>query len=464
MKIYNTLTRRVEEFKPQDPKVVKMYVCGPTVYDHSHVGHGRVYVFYDFLERYLRFKGYDVVKAINITDIDDKMIRRANEMGITVKELSEVMTTSFLEDYIRLNCLLPEFMPRATHHIDDMVKIISRLIEKGYAYTVNGDVYFDISKFDRYGELSHQSIDTLRAGHRIEPGEGKKDPLDFALWKSRKPGEPYWDTPWGEGRPGWHIECSAMSMKLLGETLDIHGGATDLIFPHHENEKTQSEAYSGKRFVRYWVHVGLVNFRGREMSKSTGNIVLLKEALDKYGPDTLRIMYLKTHYRSPLDFTWDKLEEARNIVDKIARVYTQLREMKEFTDEKDEEGEQLDRINRLWNNIIGALEDDLNTPLAISNLMQLTNYIQSLISRNRLTKKARDTALKYYEDIKYIFGLRLGREIDVNIAKLIELLIEVRRELRRRKEYDLADYIRDRLSQLRIKLEDRGEETIYHIT
>lgn len=463
MKIYNTLSRRIEEFRPIDPKVIKIYVCGPTVYDHSHIGHGRVYVFYDFLERYLRYKGYDVAKAINITDIDDKMIKRAHELGISVKELSEIMTKSFLEDYINLNCLIPEFMPRATHHINDMINIISKLIEKGYAYTSDGDVYFDISKFKKYGELSRQSIESLKAGHRIEPGEGKRDPLDFALWKSRKPGEPYWETPWGEGRPGWHIECSAMSIKLLGENLDIHGGATDLIFPHHENEKTQSEAYSGKRFVKYWVHVGLVNFRGKEMSKSTGNVVLLKEAIKKYGSDTLRIMYLKTHYRAPLEFKWEKLDEAKNIVDKIRRIYVTLKKTENLPQDIQETERQTNDMMNIWEKIIRALDNDLNTPLAISELMRLINYIQGLIGKNKLTKGGASTAIKLLEDIKYIFGLKLEEKIDTSIDKLIKLLINVRSELRRQKNYDLADYIRDKLKKLGITLEDKGKETTYYI-
>ncbi len=461
MRIYNTLTKKVEEFKPIDKNIVKMYVCGPTVYDHSHIGHGRVYVFYDFLERYLRYKGYDVIKTINITDIDDKMIKRAREMGISVKKLSEIMTQSFLEDYTNLNCLIPEYMPRATHHINNMINIISKLVEKKYAYIVNGDVYFNVSKFKNYGELSHQNIDKLRAGHRIEPGEGKKDPLDFALWKSRKPGEPYWKTPWGEGRPGWHIECTAMSMKLLGQTLDIHGGGEDLIFPHHENEKTQSEAYTGKRFVNHWIHVGLVKLGGKEMSKSTGNIILLKEALSKYGSDTLRIMYLKTHYRSPLEFTWEKLEEAKNIQEKLRRTYNLIKEAIPNPDPTEEEN--LNEIDEIWRNILDALDNDLNTPLAISELMRLTNHLTKLIASNKITTKIKERAIKIFEDTKFIFGLKLESKLETDAKRLIELLIEIRRKLRDKKEYELADYIRDRLKEIGVYLEDKGMETTYHL-
>ncbi len=462
MRIYNTQTKKIEEFRPINPGLVKMYVCGPTVYDHSHIGHGRIYVFYDFLERYLRYKGYDVIKTINITDIDDKIINKANQLGISVKQLTEEMTYSFLRDYIDLNCLIPEFMPRATHHINEMINIISKLIEKGYAYTVNGDVYFDISKFKSYGELSHQKIEDLIAGQRIEPGERKKSPLDFALWKSKKPGEPCWETPWGEGRPGWHIECTAMSMKLLGETIDIHGGGADLIFPHHENEKTQSEAYSGKRFVRYWIHVGLVKLEGKEMSKSTGNIVLLREAIKKYGSDTLRIMYLKTHYRAPLDFTWEKLEEAKNIADKLKRTYKKLKSIKPV-EATPNENTYLNDLDKTWTKITEALDNDLNTPLAISELMSIINLINTLIAKNKLTNRILEKATKILEDIKYIFGLKLEERRDINQEKLIEILINVRKQLREKREYELADYIRNRLREMGIILEDKGRETTYYL-
>jgi len=465
MKIYNTQTRRKEEFKPGDKRLVRIYVCGPTVYDHSHIGHGRVYVVYDVLERYLRYKGYDVMKAMNITDIDDKMIKRANELNISVKELAEVMSLSFLEDLVRLNVLLPEFIPRATHHIQDMMRIIEKLIENGYAYVADGDVYFDVSKFDKYGELSKQSIEDLIAGRRVEPSEKKRNPLDFALWKAKKPGEPYWESPWGEGRPGWHIECSAMSMKLLGETIDIHGGAQDLIFPHHENEKAQSEAATGNRFVRYWMHCGLLTVNKEEMSKSKGNVVSLKEVLDKYGSDALRIMYLGTHYRSMLEFTWDRLDDAKNTVERIKKAYENLQSILEKKDVKwVEKKKDLDVVEEYRKRIMDALDDDLNTPVALSEFLGFIRWVNKYAEETEMDRDVVNAANKLFRDVLYIFGLKLVEEKKgLYTEELIKILISVRQKLREEKNFELADYIRDELKKLGIELEDRGKETRYYI-
>jgi cysteinyl-tRNA synthetase len=465
MKLYNTLTKRKEEFRPETEGLVKIYVCGPTVYDHSHIGHGRTYVVYDILERYLRYLGYDVKKAINITDIDDKMINRAKELGIPVNKLADIMTLSYLEDIINLNILIPEFMPKATHHIDDMINLINKLLEKGYAYvTKNGDVYFDATKYKKYGELSKQSIEDLIKGYRIEPGEEKRNPIDFALWKGKKPGEPHWNTPWGEGRPGWHIECSAMSMKLLGETIDIHGGGQDLIFPHHENEKAQSEAATGKPFVKYWMHTGLLTVGGEEMSKSKGNMILLKDILKEYDSDSLRLLYLSTHYRSPLDFKWDRLKEAEKISRRIRITYQKLTNINMEVSEIYEE-ENIRIVREYRKKIIDALDDDLNTPLALSEFLGFIRWINSYLTKEKPSKITIEEAIKLIEDIKYIFGLKLMKKpIEKDrTSRLIEVLIEIRNQLRKEKKYDLADMIRDRLKELNIVIEDTPEGTKYYM-
>ncbi len=463
MRIYNTLSGVKEELRPSEGNLIKMYICGPTVYDHSHIGHGRVYVVYDILERYLRYRGYDVFKVINITDIDDKIIKRANELGISVRELAEIYIKSFIEDLISLKILLPEVMPRATHHISDMIKLIQKLIDKGYAYVVDGDVYFDVSKFEKYGELSKQKIEDLIKGYRIEVGEKKRNPADFALWKARKPGEPYWKSPWGAGRPGWHIECSVMSMKYLGETIDIHGGGADLIFPHHENEKAQSEAATGKRFVKIWMHVGLVTVGNIEMSKSKGNIITIKEVVSKYGYDSLRMLYITTHYRSPLEFTWQKLEEASSIVRRIRNTVNRLREYmnKVAADELNTDDKYLNAIKKFRNRFINALDDDLNTPEALSIFMEFLHWINK-ISERSISRKVLKEALNFVDEVLYIFGIEEEAktiEYDKHID-LINLIVDVRKELRKRKIYDLADYIRSKLREMGIELEDIGTETI----
>lgn len=463
MRIFNTLTRKIEEFKPLEGNVVKIYVCGPTVYDHSHIGHGRVYVFFDLLERYLRFKGYRVSKAINITDIDDKMINRSRELGITINELAERMTASFLEDIIGLNCLLPEYMPRATHHIGDMINIVKGLINKGYAYkSENGDIYFDVTKFREYGKLSKQSLSDLVAGKRVEPGEGKRNPADFALWKAWKPGEPSWDSPWGKGRPGWHIECSAMSMKHLGKTIDIHGGGSDLVFPHHENEIAQSEGYTGTRFVKYWMHVGLVTINNVEMSKSIGNVIPLKETIEKYGSDTLRIMYFTTHYRSPLEYSEEKIVEAKRIAERIRNTNMEINRMN--IDEL-RGSNWIKKVEMYRRKIIEALDDDLNTPLAISIILSFIKWVNKTLSNRDLDIETYHEIKKLMDDIRYIFGLKLEsprQRMDM-IDGLLKIIIDIRRRLREEKNYRLADEIREKLNELGIILEDRGLETIYRL-
>ena len=465
MQIFNTLSGQKEEFKPIEPRLIRIYICGPTVYDHSHIGHGRTYVIYDVLERYLRYRGYDVAKTINITDIDDKMIKRAKELDIEVKQLAEIVISSFIEDLYNLNVLFPEFMPRATHHIEDMIKLIEKLIEKGYAYEADGDIYFSVNKYKEYGKLSKQSLQDLIAGQRIRPSDKKKNPLDFALWKKRKTGEPFWKSPWGDGRPGWHIECSAMSMKLLGETFDIHGGGEDLIFPHHENEKAQSEAATGKQFARYWMHCGLVTINEEEMSKSKGNVISLKEILNKYDSDTLRTLYLSTHYRSQLEFSWERLENAKNLVDKMKNTYERIKEL--IAREKMETAYSIEDIETVYGyreKILGALEDDLNTALALSEFMSFIRWVNRYLEKEKRDEKVVKEAITLFREIFYIFGLRMKRKEGKTelTENLIEILIDVRKRLRNKKDYENADYIREKLMEIGVILEDIGDETKYY--
>ncbi len=327
LRIYNTLTGKKEDFVPQTPGKVSMYVCGVTVYDHCHIGHARANVVFDVVYRYLRHIGYEVTYVRNYTDVDDKIINRANKEGVDFREITERFIREFDRDMNALGIAEPTFQPRATEHIDDIVRIVSALVDKGFAYQAGGDVYFNVERYAEYLKLSKRNLDDMKAGARIEVDERKEHPMDFVLWKEAKPGEPSWDSPWGKGRPGWHIECSAMSMRFLGETIDIHGGGKDLVFPHHENEIAQSEAATGKPFVRYWLHNGFVNINSEKMSKSLGNFFTIKEVLDRYEAEVLRFFLLTAHYRSPLDFSDQNMNEAEAGLD---RIYTALARMEEF--------------------------------------------------------------------------------------------------------------------------------------
>lgn len=335
MLIYNTLTRKKEEFVPLKGNRVTIYTCGPTVYDFFHVGNARVFMTFDVIRNYLEFKGYDVTFVQNFTDIDDKMINRANEENITVKELGERFIQEYFKDADALDIKRADVHPRATEHIDGIIDLIKILVEKGYAYEVNGDVYFKTHKFKEYGKLSHQDIDELKAGARIRPGEKKKDPMDFALWKTQKPDEPAWDSPWGKGRPGWHIECSVMAMEYLGETIDIHGGGPDLIFPHHENEIAQSEAATGKPFARFFMHVGYLNIDNRKMSKSLGNFFTIRDILKTYDPEVLRFFMLSSHYRNPINFSQELMEQAKSSLERLYNALYSMEHLEQQTIDKD---------------------------------------------------------------------------------------------------------------------------------
>ena len=467
IKVFDTLTEEKREFKPLEDKIVRMYVCGPTVYDHAHIGHARSAVVFDVIRRWLEYKGYKVIYVRNYTDVDDKIIKRSKEEGIPWYEVAEKYIKSYEEDMRALNVKEPTYKPRVTEHIREIIEMIDGLIDKGYAYEAEGDVYFSVEKFPEYGKLSKRKIDELIAGARIEPGEKKRNPLDFALWKKSKEGEPGWESPWGIGRPGWHIECSAMSMKYLGETMDIHGGGLDLIFPHHENEIAQSEAYTGKTFVRYWIHNGFVMVNKEKMSKSLGNFFTIKDILKEFSPDVLRLFLISTHYRSPIDFSFERLKEAERSLSRLLN-FIESRKIIEELPTSEEKGEELN-IESFRLEFESAMDDDFNTAKALGVLFELVKSANLLkdraIKENKVAvseKRALLEAIDFVENILKLLGFKLEREKEKGMEdELIKLLIDVRSELRKRKAFDLADLIRDRLKELGITLEDLPSGTIY---
>jgi len=448
--LYNTLARRVEKLIPVHPGEIRMYVCGPTVYDVAHLGHARAEIVYDSFRRFLEYLGYRVILVRNITDIDDKIINRAREESKPASEIALQYTVKYFIDTLRLGIKTPTFNPRVTDHIPDIISFVSKLVDKGYAYESGGNVYFSVRKYSGYGELSGQSLDSMVAGARVEPGEGKKDPLDFALWKSAKPGEAYWESPWGRGRPGWHIECSTMSMKYLGETLDIHAGGMDLIFPHHENERAQSEALTGKKFVNIWMHHGPLTVRGEKMSKSLGNYVTIEDALKRFDADTLRLYVLSTHYRSPLDYNEQAIESAKKGLDKIRRIALRLGEGVEDGSAEDLEEE-----------VLNHLANDFNTPRAIAALMDAANRIVEEMNRGSVSKNFLGGFMRLWRMLGFFQnGVEKATERE---RKLVEILLNIRSTARASGDYQLADRIRDGLNKIGIMVEDTSDGTFAYI-
>jgi cysteinyl-tRNA synthetase len=455
MKIYNTMTGSKEDFVPQENHSVKMYVCGVTPYDNSHFGHAMSYIFFDVIRRYLKYRGYTVKYVQNVTDIDDKIINRANQRGITPADLAEKYTASFFSDMQALNLIPADVNPRATQEIPKIIEVIQGLVAKDYAYrTSDGSVYFRVTRDKDYGQLSHRTLDSMLAGARIEIGENKEHPMDFALWKASKPGEPAWDSPWGKGRPGWHIECTAMSMRYLGEQIDIHGGGQDLIFPHHENEIAQSESFSGKKpFVKYWMHNGFLQIGEEKMSKSLGNMLTIKEVLAKRSPDAVRVFVLSSHYRSPLCFTWEGLEGAEKGAERLARAANR----EDFTST----GPGLD-VSAYQQQFIEAMDDDFNSAKALGILFDLARDInQAADSGSNITE-----ACRILQELSgNVLGMRLPTgeawAESVEAAPFIELLIKTRYNLRQAKQYQMADDIRTRLAELGILLEDTSKGTVW---
>ena len=460
LRIYNTLTRKKEIFKPIKPGFVGIYTCGPTVYDFAHIGNFRAYVFQDLFKRYLRYKGYRVKHVMNITDVDDKTIRNSRKEGISLKEYTERYKKAFFEDLEKLNIEKADVYPEATKHIKEMVELVKVLIEKGYAYKgKDGSVYYDISKFKEYGKLSHIKLKKLKPGVRVSHDEYEKEEIaDFALWKAWNPedGNVFWETEIGKGRPGWHIECSAMSMKYLGKTFDVHMGGVDLIFPHHENEIAQSEAATGQKFVNYWVHNEHLIVEGRKMSKSLGNFYTLRD-LSNYDPIAIRYVLLSTHYRQQLDFSMKKLKEAENILKKFRDFISNVVTIASSDVGKGENVEQL--IQNLLKSFEEAMDNDLNISLALKHVFDFMNKINSLISENKLdfngAKKVESAILR----IDSVLGLRLDQyrevwhDMDDAEPEIKEMLIQ-REEFRKKKEWSKADEIRDKLKKLGIVVED----------
>lgn len=462
--VYNTLTRRKEPFIPIKSGEVGIYVCGPTVYDYIHIGNARSFVAFDIVRRYLGYKGFKVNFISNITDIDDKTIRKAKELKITIQQLGEMYTDAYFEDIESLGVKKADINPRATQHIGEMIALIENLIEKGYAYVVDGNVYYDVTRFEGYGKLSGIKVEELLEGARVEVDPNKRNPTDFALWKSRKPGEPFWYSPWGPGRPGWHIECSAMSSKYLGEIFDIHAGGKDLIFPHHENEIAQSEAASGKPLAKYWLHNEWLTINGEKMSKSLGNYITVRDAVSRYGAQTLRMFLASAHYRSPIDFNEKTLEQARRNVEKIRTSIQTFRGLNEDGDESIEETELLRYAEIFRSRFEEAMDDDFNTPKAFAAIFDFLAKINEYTNSNdRISRETKAKVLAVIEElIDGVLGIDTkveGMEIPNLSVNLLELIINLRNRLRESKDYKNADFIREKLKELGFIIEDSATGT-----
>ena len=458
VKIYNTLTKKKEDFIPLEEGKVKMYVCGPTVYNYIHIGNARPAIVFDTVRRYLEFRGYEVHYVSNFTDVDDKLIKAANELGEEVPVLAERFIKAYMDDITALGCKKADVHPRVTENMDTIIEFIQTLIDKGYAYEADGDVYFHTRKFEEYGKLSHQSIDELRVGARIAVGEKKKDALDFALWKAAKPGEISWDSPWGKGRPGWHIECSAMARSILGDTIDIHAGGQDLAFPHHENEIAQSEALTGKPFARYWMHNGYININNEKMSKSLGNVVLVRELLQKHDPQVVRFFMLSVHYRNPINFSEELLEKTKAAFGRLKTAYQNLQHRRQASTNLTENDEEwLEKIRAQREQFIREMDDDFNTANAISVLFELASLANRYLMEKTTAVKVIDAFLKEFDELAGVLGLSLKEE--ELLDEEIEALIEKRNEARKNRNFKLADEIRDKLKAMNIILEDTPQGT-----
>ena len=466
LKIYNTLSGTKEEFIPLRKGHVGIYVCGPTVYDFFHIGNARPFLIFEVLRRYLKFKKYNVKYVSNFTDIDDKVIKKANELGMKFSEVAEKYIQEYFQDADCLNIGRADIYPRATEHISDIIDFVKKLEEKGFAYSVDGDVFFDVNRFEEYGKLSKQNLEEIRAGERIQVDDRKRNPYDFVLWKKAKENEPSWDSPWGKGRPGWHIECSVMSTKYLGESFDIHAGGADLIFPHHENEIAQSEALSGKIFAKYWLHNGYLKIDNKKMSKSLGNILKIRELCEKYDGSVIRHFLLSAHYRSPLNFSEEQVEQSKNSMDTLINIIYNLEFFKKqgrLTKEmRPEDKELFDKKVEMESKFVEAMDDDLNTPVALSTLFLLAKSVNIYLSDNELkNEEIMNEILGFYK--KYgsdILGLKFSSKKETNTIledKEVDKMISDRELARKNKEWQKADKIREQLKSMGIILEDTAE-------
>lgn len=462
IRVYNTMTRQKEEFVSNKDNRVGIYVCGVTPYSHTHLGHARPNVIWDVIKKFLRSQGYETFHVQNFTDVDDKIIARANQEGIPALELSRRFIQEYLDSMDALGVERADLYPKVSEHITEIIEMVEQLIANGHAYEVDGNVFFSVSSFPEYGKLSNQKRDELLEGTRFEVDPSKRDPADFALWKKAKPGEPAWDSPWGPGRPGWHIECSAMSHKYLGCGFEFHGGGSDLIFPHHENEIAQSEAATGEMSARYWVHNGMLNLQDTKMSKSLGNFVTVQELVKRYPKELIRFYLLSTHYRSELEYYEGKIEEMARGWNRLNESVDNLRSLigaPSVSEELASEDEKLlERINQIEESIVDALADDFNTAQAIGHLFDLTREINAYSSAsNRLSRAVLERAMDVFQDYGIdILGIIREKEIQGEslVEPLLDLILEVRQELRAKKDFALADKLRDRLGELGIEVED----------
>lgn len=463
MRIFNTLTREKDEFKPITEGEVKIYACGPTVYNYIHIGNARPLCVFDVLRRYFEWRGYKVSFVQNFTDIDDKLIKRANEEGSTVPEIAERYIKEFWTDADGLNVKHATVNPRATENIDQIQSIISALVEKGYAYQSGGDVYYRAKKFSGYGKLSHQPLEDLEAGARIDVTEIKEDPMDFCLWKGAKPGEPYWDSPWGKGRPGWHIECSAMACRYLGKTIDIHCGGLDLIFPHHENEIAQSEAANGCEFAHYWMHNGFINVDNHKMSKSLGNFFTVRDVAEKYGYEPIRYLLISAQYRSPINYSTDIIEQCIAALNRLYTCRDSLDfELKNAADaEHDGDKAFIDGFDKYREQFISAMDDDLNTADAIASIFELVRDINTNVVGKTPSKALVEGAIAMFDELTGVLGLVYNRKTET-LDSDVEALIEARTNARKEKNWAEADRIRDQLKEMGIVLEDTAQGVKWH--
>ena len=463
MKVYNTLTRQKEELVPITPGEVKMYACGPTVYNYIHIGNARPLCIFDILRRYLEYRGYKVKFVQNFTDIDDKIIKRANEEGVKFSEVSEKYIDEFWKDAKGLNVRQANVHPKATENIDNIINIISTLIDKGYAYEAQGDVYFSPKNFDGYGKLSHQPLEELEAGARIMVGEVKREPMDFAVWKAAKPGEPSWDSPWGKGRPGWHIECSAMVCRYLGETIDIHCGGQDLIFPHHENEIAQSECFTGKPFANYWMHNGYINVDNVKMSKSLGNFFTVRDVAEKYGYEPIRYLLISSQYRSPINYSAEIIEQCSAALNRLYTCRDSIDfELKNAADAAhDGDDAVIEGFSKYREQFIAAMDDDLNTADAIAAIFELVRDINTNVVGKGSSKKLCEAAIGIFDELTDVLGLVYNRKTE-ELDDDIEKLIEARTQARKDKNWAEADRIRDELKAKGIVLEDTAQGVKWH--
>lgn len=476
LRVFNTLGRKKETFEPLEPGKVRMYVCGPTVYDSSHIGHARSVVVFDVIARYLRVKGYEVTYVRNFTDIDDKIIDKANQLAVDTQDVAERYIKEFHEDMDALNIERADIEPKATAHISQIIKFIEQLMDEGFAYKINGDVYYSVEKFKEYGKLSGRRLEEMEAGARVDVDIRKQNPFDFVLWKSSKPGEPTWESPWGMGRPGWHIECSAMSCEYLGEMFDIHGGGKDLTFPHHENEIAQSEAIFKKPFVKYWIHNGFVNINQEKMSKSLGNFLMIKDAIKTYHPEAVRLFLLSKHYRSPIDFTEKAMDEASAGLDKIYSLLERTNEKIALTTVGDA------APGDCWERFCEAMDDDFNSAQGVGIVFDTVRKVNRILDQNNdgLSSELKTMIQTIQVDI-----LRIGQTLGILMESpktyfdkkrskvleeksidpvVIENLIQKRNAARREKDWEKADEVRIQLQDMNVTVEDRPEGTVWKIT